>query len=388
MPAKPKKPVKNIKKKKINLALQGGGSHGAFTWGVLDELLRDGRFHLDSITATSAGSMNAAMMLYGLHTGGVEGARACLEDFWRKVSEAGSCFNPLPQVSTTHIEQFFPWLPKSFFSNAAGLNYLENLGQTISPYRSNPYNINPLRDILSNLIDFDQLQHAFEGKIFITATNTRVGEARIFTNEEITLDVLMASACLPYLFQAVDIEGDFYWDGGYTGNPALWPLFYESDTRDLLIVHVNPILRPELPKEAFEIENRLNEITFNSSLLSELRAIQFVRKLLHEDMLKPKYRDKYKDIRLHAIRAEETMRAQGVTSKFNTNWDFLTGLRDAGRKMAKDWIKANYDKIGKTATVDIKADYLAPQKKINVTSGKTKAVKKTRKGLISPFLIK
>ncbi len=352
-------------KKKINLALQGGGSHGAFTWGVLDEILRDGRLDFDSITATSAGSMNAAIMLYGLHKGGNEGARELLETFWRRTSEAGSCFNPLSQVNSNYLEKFFPWIPKPFLNNAAGLNYLENVGQTISPYRSNPLNLNPLRDILASLIDFDNLPETSRWKVFISATNVRVGESRVFKNEEITLDVLMASAALPYLFQAVEIDGDFYWDGGYTGNPSLWPLFYESETRDLLIIHVNPIKRPELPKEAYEIENRLNEITFNSSLLDELRAIQFVQKLLEKDMLKDEFKDRYKDIRLHAIRSEETMREFGASSKYDTSWHFLTSLRDAGRNVAKTWLQNHFKDIGETGTVDIQRDYLSPEKELN-----------------------
>lgn len=352
-------------KKKINIALQGGGSHGAFTWGVLDEFLRDGRVHFDSISATSAGSMNAAVMLYGLHKGGPEGACEMLETFWHKVSDAGSCFNPLANVPANAMETFFPWMPKAWLKNASGMNYLENMGQTISPYHSNPLNLNPLRDILKSIIDFDELQQAFEGKVFITATNVHIGEARIFTNEEITEDVLMASATLPYLFQAVEIDGQSYWDGGYTGNPALWPLYYGSDIADLMIVHVNPILRPEVPKEAYEIENRINEITFNASLLSELRAIQFVQKLLKEDMLKEEHRDRYQKIRLHALRAEETMRGIGASSKFDTSWTFLTSLRDAGRALAKEWLAENYDHIGHKGTVDIEKDYLAPQSALN-----------------------
>ena len=359
-------------KKKINLALQGGGSHGAFTWGVLDEILRDGRLDFDSITATSAGSMNAAIMLYGLLKGGTEGARELLETFWKKVSDAGSCFNPLGKMDTNYMEKLFPWVPKMYLNNAAGLNYLENLGQTISPYHSNPLNFNPLRDILASLIDFDNLPESVEWKVFISATNVRIGETRVFKNREITLDVLMASACLPYLFQAVEIDGDFYWDGGYTGNPSLWPLFYESETRDLLIVHVNPIVRPDLPKEAYEIENRLNEITFNSSLLDELRAIQFVQKLLEQDMLKDEFKDKYKDIRLHAIRSEETMRSIGVSSKYDTSWHFLLSLRDAGREVAKVWLKDHFDKIGETGTVDIQRDYLSPEKDLNKAMVKKK----------------
>lgn len=375
------KPVK-LKKKTINLALQGGGSHGAFTWGVLDELLRDGRIDFDSITATSAGSMNACVMLYGLHVNGADGARELLEKFWRRVSESGKCFNPLSELTATgekyldkYMGVFFPWLPKNLLNNAAGLNYLENIGQTISPYRSNPLNVNPLRDILNEIVDFKQMPKCTEGKLFISATNVRIGESRVFKNDEITEDVIVASASLPYLFHAVEIDGDYYWDGGYTGNPALWPLFYESQTRDLLIVHVNPIVRPDLPKEAYEIENRINEITFNSSLLNELRAIQFVQKLLDKKMLKDSFRDEYKNIRLHAIRSEETMRDAGVTSKYDTNWTFLTSMRDAGRKVAAEWLKNNFDQIGKTATVDIRTDYLEPEKTLNKKMGQKKVRK-------------
>ena len=209
----------------------------------------------------------------------------------------------------------------------------------------------------------DELKTFQDIKLFICATNVRSGESKIFENAELSSDVLCASAALPNLFQAVEINGQYYWDGGYLGNPALWPLFYRASTPDILIVHVNPIYRRDLPKDAEAIENRVNEITFNSSLMKELRSIAFVQKLVRDDMLKPTYKDDYRDMLLHAIRSEEVMSDLSASSKMDTNWNFLTRLRDHGRQCAKTWLDKNFDQIGVKSTVDIQTDYLEPSDK-------------------------
>jgi len=355
------------KQKKINLALQGGGSHGAFTWGVLDALLEDGRFDFEGISATSAGSMNAIIMVAGFLDGGSDGAREYLKKFWRKVSDAGAVF--CPSHNSPPENPFSDFIPKWMTGENPAMQFMNAMAQNISPYQFNPLNFNPLREILDGMVDYKAIRKAKEFKLFITATNVRTGSARIFTTAELDCDMVMASAALPNVFQAVEIEGEAYWDGGYVGNPSLWPLFYETAGHDLLIVHVNPIIHHGIPKDALSIEDRVNEITFNSAMLKEMRAIAFVQKLLQQDMLKEEYRKKYKDVLIHAIRSEEVMRSFGMTTKFDTSWGVLTKLFEAGRQSAKDWIDANFDKIGKVSSVDLKADYL------NVAVDRKSAVK-------------
>lgn len=356
---------RKIKPKKINLALQGGGSHGAFTWGALDYLLEDGRFDIEGISATSAGSMNAVIMAAGFMEGREDGAREYLRQFWKRVSDAGSVFCPVSNMATEN--PFAKFLPKWMSPDWMGINMavdnpamqmMTALAQNISPYQFNPLNLNPLRDILDEMVDFGALRQNKDFKLFITATNVRTGGSRIFTSSELTRDMVLASAALPNVFQAVEIDGEPYWDGGYVGNPSLWPLFYETEGIDLLIIHVNSIVQNELPKDAMNIEDRVNEITFNSAMLKEMRAIAFVQKLLERDMLKPEYRNKYKDVLMHAIRADTAMRDFGMATKLDTSWPLLTRLFEAGRKTAQSWVEENFDKIGRISSIDLEKDYL------------------------------
>ncbi|MFA7277128.1 MAG: patatin-like phospholipase family protein [Pseudobdellovibrionaceae bacterium] len=350
--------------RKINLALQGGGSHGAFTWGVLDTLLEDGRLDLEGISATSAGSMNAVILAQGMMAGGpkkgASHARELLATFWERLSATGNVFAPIQ-----HLAQQTPfgnfWQNIQEFWGSADNPAMQALGmmaQNASPYQFNPLNLNPLRDILGEMVDFERLQKFKNIQLFITATNVRTGNPRIFTSHELTCDMILASAALPNIFQAVEIDGDAYWDGGFMGNPSLWPLFYECTVPDILIVHVNPLLRHQIPKDPISIEERLNEITFNAALLKELRAISFVQKLLHKDMLKDEHRHKYRDVFLHAIRVEESLEKLEIGTKFDTSWPFLTSLRDEGRKAAKMWLAKNLDYVGKAATIMIDSEYL------------------------------
>jgi NTE family protein len=353
-----KKKAPPVVQKKINLALQGGGAHGAFTWGVLDALLEDGRLDIEAISATSAGAMNAAALAHGKTENGAEGARQVLHDFWYGIAHAGAFFGSLQKKPMENMMDFNPMMQgwaKGVTSSYAMFDVFKNM---FSPYQFNPLNINPLKSVLQQNIDLKAVHACDCVELFISATNIRTGDLKIFRNKEVTIDALLASACLPFLFQAVEIGNDAYWDGGYMGNPALWPLFYNTKSRDILIVHVNPMRRPEIPQDAYDIENRLNEITFNGSLLKELRAIAFVQKLIREDMLKDEYKDQYKDILLHAIRADKAMGDLSIASKFDTDWGFLTHLRDLGRDEAKKWLKNNYEKINHEASVDIERDYL------------------------------
>ncbi|MGH8592431.1 MAG: patatin-like phospholipase family protein [Gammaproteobacteria bacterium] len=329
----------NNSTKTVNLALQGGGAHGAFAWGVLDRLIEDGRLQIDGLTATSAGSMNASVYAYGKMMGGPDGAREALHNFWRKISQAGELYSPIK------------YMPLSFL-------LFETWTRLFSPYQFNPFNFNPLRQVLSESVDFEKLVMCKSTNLFINTTNARTGRVRVFRNEEITLDVVLASACLPFLFQAVEIDGEHYWDGGYTGNPPLHPLFYHTQSRDVVILHINPMYQESIPTQAPEIANRINEISFNSSLLKELRAIAFVNKLLEEGWLKDEYRSKLKHVLVHSIHADSALGDLTLASKFNCDWNFLTELRDRGRQTAEQWLDQNFEHIGERATVDLREEYL------------------------------
>lgn len=353
---------KSAKKKRLNLALQGGGAHGAFTWGVLDALLEEENLEFEGITATSAGSMNAAALATGYMRDGREGARAALEDFWRAISQTGDVWGAARAKASWNAFEggnpFVKWFGLDDLDESAMFAMAEALNWTFSPYQLNPLGLNPLRDVLKRTIDCRAIESCDCFKLFICATNVRTGTAKVFSNKEVSLDALLASAALPFLFQAVEIDGEAYWDGGYMGNPSLWPLFYEAQCRDILLVHINPIVRTELPRRAYAIQNRLNEITFNSSLLKELRAIAFVKKLIAGDMLKAEYKAQYKDILMHAVRSDSVMRDLTVASKYDTSWEFLTRLRDIGRKQGRAWLRKNLGSVGVTDTVDLQAEYL------------------------------
>jgi NTE family protein len=342
--------------KVINLAIQGGGAHGAYAWGVIDRLLEDGRIQVEGLCGTSAGSMNAVVFAYGNMIGGRGGARETLYNFWKKISQAGALYSPLKQTPWEYINSH----ANQSWNQDGSLAYqvFDLLTRTFSPYQFNPFNFNPLRQVVEETVDFGKLKRCQSTKLFLSTTNVRTGRVRVFRTEEITADVVMASACLPQLFQAVQIGEDHYWDGGYMGNPALFPLFYHADSRDVLVIHINPIERDEVPASSADILNRLNEITFNSSLLKEMRAIAFVNKLIQKDWIKEEHKHKLKDVIMHSIRADGVLCDLSVASKFNTDWHFLLYLRDLGRDMAGQWLDANFESIGKVSTVDLRAEFL------------------------------
>lgn len=337
--------------KTVNLALQGGGAHGAFAWGVLDRLLEDGRIGIEGICATSAGTMNACALAYGLHLGGPEKARECLHDFWRALHEAGLRYNPIRKM---------PWESMLGWDMGTSISWFlfDGMTRVFSPYQLNPLDFNPLRDVLDETIDFDELQNCSCVKLFISATNVRTGRVRVFDAPHVSLDVALASACLPFLFKAVKIDGEHYWDGGYMGNPALFPLFYATKARDVMIVHINPIERPQLPTTAPEIMDRVNEISFNSPLIQEIRSIAFVKLLLEHDMLKPEHAETFKDMLVHSVRADAAMCGLSAASKFDSDWGFLTNLRDRGREVMSEWLEENYAAIGERDSVDLKKDFV------------------------------
>ncbi|SMF53992.1 NTE family protein [Tistlia consotensis] len=332
--------------KTINLALQGGGAHGAFIWGVLDRLLEERRLFFEGISATSAGAMNAAILAHGLTVGGRDGARQALHDFWASVA-AAAAFSP---IQRTPVE----WL---FSLAAPGFAYFwfDLATRTFSPYQFNPLNLNPLRDLLERTVDFERLRQDCALTLFVSATNVRSGKIRVFSEREVTADAVMASACLPFLFQAVEIEGEAYWDGGYMGNPAIFPLIYGCASRDVAIVHINPIQRDEVPTDAQAILNRVNEISFNSSLMREMRTIAFVSDLIDKGQLQGR---PMKRMLIHSIDNDAALQDFTVASKMSPDWRFLTRLRDIGRKTAEDWLPRTWDKLGVESSVDIAERYL------------------------------
>lgn len=329
----------------LNLALQGGGSHGAFTWGVLDALLEDGRFEFPGISGTSAGAMNAVALAHGFasaaqdphlhphqrHMAACARARKSLRALWEGVGTLGY-----------------------FTLGMSGNPLLGMMSQWLSPYQANPLDINPLRMLLQRTVDFEQLRcaDALPGmpKLFICATNVRTGKGEVFTRQRVSTDAVMASACLPQLYKAVEVEGEHYWDGGFSGNPALYPLIYETACADLLLVQINPVEQTSLPSTAAEIAERVNEVTFNASLLGELRAIDFVRRLLAEGKLDPQ---RYKNVLLHRIDGGAALSTLGAASKTRADLAFVLKLFELGRAQGQLWAQTHFADVGVRQTLQI-----------------------------------
>lgn len=333
--------------KRVNMALQGGGAHGAFGWGVMDKILEDGRLDIEGLSGTSAGSMNAVVYAYGKLRGN-DGAREALHNFWKGISDAGQKFAP-PKM---------PWSGAFKMEKNPVSDVMKAMFSLISPYQLNPMNVNPLRDVLESQVDFEELERSQLTKLFICATNVRTGKVKIFHTPEVTSKVVLASACLPQIFQAVEINGEHYWDGGFMGNPVLYPLFYYTDSRDVIILHINPIERPGPPTSSGDIANRVNEITFNSSLIKELRSVYFVQQLLDQNKIKDEFRHEFKYVLIHSVRADSAMSDLSAGSKLTSDWDFLTMLRDRGRALATQWIDHHFHDIGVRSTVDLKKEFL------------------------------
>lgn len=336
-------------RKRINLALQGGGSHGAFTWGVLDALLEDGRLGFAGISGTSAGAMNAVALADGHCRAGPEGARQCLHDFWAAIARKGR----LSAIRRTPADL---WFGNYGYENSPSYRLFDIFSRMFSPYDTNPFDINPLREVVAAQIDFDRVHACGAFKVFVSATNVHNGKARVFGGAQISLEAVMASACLPTLFKAVEIDGVPYWDGGFGGNPVLYPFFYQTDTADCLLVQINPIERRTTPRTAQEIQDRMNEITFNAGLLREFRAIEFVRRLVADG--RPDGTD-YRAIRMHRIAADPVVKDLSASSKLNAEWAFLTRMRDLGRAAAKDFLDAHFDDIGVRPSLDLSAEVRA-----------------------------
>jgi NTE family protein len=332
----------------INLALQGGGAHGAFTWGVLDALLEDDRFNFEGVSGTSAGSMNAVCLAQGLMTGGREGARAALNRFWSAVAQSSP---------------FAPGGDGSSLSPAAKamLQWADHL----SPEQMNPFDLNPLRDIITAQIDFEELRRHSPVKLFIAATHANSGKVRIFHNAELSVDALLASACLPTVHRSIVIDGEPYWDGGYSANPAVFPLFYQCTAADILLVLLTPLHYEETPESAQDIKLRLRELAFNSTFLREMRMFAHLREQIGQNerrwlprwLQRSRLEQRAKDIRFHAITADELLKTLSPDSKLVVNLPFFERLRDSGREHAQAWLEMHRTALGRKSTLDLAALY-------------------------------
>ncbi len=338
---------------RIDLALQGGGSHGAFTWGVLDRLLEDPGIEFDGVSGTSAGALNAAVLATGLAEGGRDGARRALQAFWADVGTSGGCFGHFASPAG------FAMPGLASFNLDANPMYLwfQQWMQAFSPYQFNPYDLNALRQLVQRHVHEPALRRG-PLALFVTATAVRTGQPRIFNRADVSHDALLASACLPHLFRAVDIDSEPYWDGGYSGNPALWPLIYETDAMDVMLVKINPLVREATPDTAAEIADRISEITFNAGLVSEMRAIAFVRRLVIEGRVDP---GRYKQLRLHMVADDAGLAPLHPSSKLNTEPRFLEALHGLGRTAADNWLAEHRADLGQRSTLEIEAAFLAPR---------------------------
>ena len=341
----------SAKPRQINLALQGGGTHGAFTWGVLLRLLEEESIEVAAISGTSAGAINGAAFAQGVAAGGRDGARALLDKLWGEIG-ARAAFSPLRNNPFERIL----WGPD--LSNGFAWQAFDAVTRAFSPYQLDPFslNMNPLRKVLEAVLDLSVLcAHPEAPRLFVTATNVRTGKPRVFARHEVTEDALLASACLPALFRAVEIDGEAFWDGGFLGNPALWPLYDSGGPPDIVLVGINPLNRPEIPQTVQDINTRVNEISFNASLMYEMRAIEFVQRLVEQGVLKP---PRYQRLFVHLIEDEERMRKLGMSSKYNGDWGFLQQLRNNGREAADGWLRANRDALGHRDSVDLRTQFL------------------------------
>ena len=326
----------------MNLALQGGGAHGAFTWGVLDGLLEDGRMEFEGVSGTSAGAMNAVVLAQGLMSGGRDGARAALEKFWSTV--AGS----LP------FEVAVPSMDGQSVSLLPALRLMLHWAHYFSPHQLNPFDLNPLRDILLAQVDFERLRTDSPVKLFIAATNANSGKVRLFRTPEISADAILASACLPTMARPVEIDGEPYWDGGYAANPAVYPLFYECKSPDILMVLLTPLKHKGTPHTAQEIKDRVLEVAFNSTFLREMRMFAHAREYAQESFFQVgRFERRLARVNFHVIDVHEQMHVLKTETKLAANMRFFEMLKSLGRARASQWLKNHHGQIGKRSTVDL-----------------------------------
>ncbi len=348
MPPKPSSvkppggPAKNTAQRSISLALQGGGAHAAFSWGVVDQLLIDGRMTIEAISATSSGAILATVMAQGMMEGGNEGAREIMTKFWRKVSIASS----LMPMQINVVDKFLGHVGIDLSASSMALDYITKI---FSPYQFNLFDLNPLRGIVEEMVDFDKLNKKPPCGLYINATNARTGKSRIFEAGDLTLDAVMASSCLPFMFKTVEIDGEPYWDGSFSGCPALAPLINHDEPGDIVLVQIHPSFVDEVPTSAADILDRATEISFHSVLLHEMKNIELYNGMIASGALKQK------PVFLHRIDAQDMLTSLGRASKLKADWDFLIYLHDMGVQTASDWVGSNFEQLGKSSSLDISA---------------------------------
>jgi NTE family protein len=340
----PASPLQTAGQKVVSLALQGGGTHGAFGWGVLDRLLEEERLRLEAITASSAGAVNAVVLTNGLLAGGGEGARQALRAFWRELSEGA-------QSSVFRTSLLDKANPTHGLEHSPGYLFMEALTYFASPYQLNPFNLNPFKTLVERHVDFERIRKQRAIKLFLSATNVRTAKVKVFDATELTVNHVLAATCLPLMMHAVELDGEFYWDGGYSGNPAIFPIVYECEHRDILLVHTTPAERKDVPRTSPAIMNRMQEISFNTALIREMRTVAFLNRRIEQGKAEGKR------MLVHVIEAEDLTRDFTASSRLNGDWDFLTFLFDNGRKRADAWLRENFDRIGVNSTVDLEEKY-------------------------------
>ncbi len=334
-------------RKKIALALQGGGTHGTFTWGVLDYLLEDGRFEIEGLSGTSAGGMNAAAVTQGLVKGGDQGGRQELRRFWELVHKR-SAFSSAQPTQFTRMLGYSLRLTPAYSWGQWAKNFF-------SPYEFNPLNVNPLRDLVTEFFDFDLLRQAKNPKLFLCATHVKSGKLKIFKGRQLKLESLLASACLPTLFQAVEVDGEHYWDGGFIGNPALFPLIYNCASKDFIVIQVRQAYRDKLPTTAQEIIDRQEEITYNACLIREMRSTHYISKMVDKGIIIDKG---VKSLNMHVIRNAEVFGQLDQSSALNADWDFFEYLFNAGRDTTQKWVAKHFNDIGVRTTANLDEDFI------------------------------
>ena len=337
--------------KRVNLALQGGGSHGAFTWGVLDALIEDGRLEFEAVSGTSAGAMNAAILLQGWSQDGAPGARKALRDFWGELGTM-SIASPIQRTPLDRLQGNWN------LDDSPSALWADLIQRTLSPWQRNPLKYDPLRELLRRHFDEQAVRGCQAIKAFIAATNVQTGKVRIFTRDEISIDALLASACLPNVHDAVIIDGVPYWDGGFRGNPPIWPFIYNCESRDVVLVEVDPPYREGVPHSNAEVADRLNEITFGGALMAEMRAIAFVQDLIEKNAISGDIERQLKNVLVHSIADPASLAPLGAVSKFNVEPEFLEHLFDLGRRAATSWLASTFEAVGRTSSLDIRARFL------------------------------
>lgn len=337
-------------KKRLSIAMQGGGAHGAFTWGVLDRLLQEKDLIVEGVSGTSAGAMNAVSTAQGIMEGGNEGARKLMDKYWRLMSDKGRTSPFKPGFLDVLMGKYT-------MHNSPGFLAFDFVSKVMSPYQLNPAGTDPLKDLCEKLFNFDKLNSNKTVKIFMAATHVYTGKIKIFSNinEELSIETLLATACLPTIHNAVMVKGDYYWDGGFSGNPAIYPLIRNCETSDVMIIKLNPTHRPRLPVTASEISDRLNEISNNLSIMREIRAMHFITELIDSGNVKP---GTLKRLHVHLVEDEKVFQDLGWSSKLNTDLDFLLHLKEAGRIAGDKWLEKNWEFIGKKGTADCVEEFM------------------------------